>query len=76
MLTPHGPSTWTLHCLATRIYLQSGDLADAVEDTRRRTGVEPVPKLKVSSTNPESKKEGQITSDYFPSYLIKSDVKS
>ena len=36
--------------------LQSGDLADAVEDTRRRTGVEPVPKLKVSSTNPESKK--------------------
>ena len=50
--------------------LQSGDLADAVEDTRRRTGVEPVPKLKVSSTNPESKKEGQITSDYFPSYLI------
>ena len=55
--------------------LQSGDLADAVEDTRRRTGVEPVPKLKVSSTNPESKKKGRMTSDYFP-HLIKSDVKS
>ena len=38
------------------IYLERcwwGDLADAVEDTRRRAGVQSVPELKVSSANPD-----------------------
>ena len=39
-----------------RCSLHCKDLADAVEDTRRGTGVQPVPKLKVSSANPDSTK--------------------
>ena len=72
-LSLYAETSRAVYSAAWMIYRQRcwwGDLADAVEDTRRRTGVEPVPKLKVSSTNPESKKKGQITSDYFPSYLI------
>ena len=41
---------------------QNEDLADAVEDTRRRAGMHPVPKLKVRSANPDSTKRVKIFS--------------
>ena len=51
------------------LFCQNEDLADAEEDTWRRAGVHPVPKLKVSGANPDSIKY----SIYFPDH--ESDAK-
>ena len=55
-LSLYADTSRAVYSAAWMIYLERcwwGDLADAVEDTRRRAGVQSVPELKVSSANPD-----------------------
>ena len=55
-LSLYDDTSRAVYSAAWMIYLERcwwGDLADEVEDTRRRAGVQSVPELKVSSANPD-----------------------